>query len=335
MSKNDKAIALVGLPDSGKTVLLTTLFQGPDWSIQELNRDTIYFLAEKKDEIKNGHWPAPTPDNQKAKELIFRVARNGSNASIILKSNDFGGEGWRNFIEKYCEFNGDKDIDEDDKDICEFLKSAAAVAVCVDFEKLFDGDLDQKWIVQAVLNFIENNKLSIPVAIVATKYDRIENFLIQKYDIPSYSNPRINALLNKEPLSSNPDIELKYLKSVENIIREEFGSGIWEKLGHGNVFFVAAIPEDTESYCVEEGKFAPLREARAIGIRRLETWFFSKAKNAVLRANLNKFLLPGGLVLGGIVVGSFFFPSAGLALVLGGVAMPCKKKITKFLKNKK
>ena len=107
----------------------------------------------------------------------------------------------------------------------------------------------------------------------------IEKYLNKKYDVPQSTLPEIADFLVGNSSQTNcitPDDVLRYLEVVENIVRGEFGDYIWKKIGLRNVFFVAAVQEDTGNYSYEDEKFAPQREFKSIGIKSLESWFLYK-----------------------------------------------------------
>ena len=327
MSTEDKSVALVGLPDSGKTVLLTALFQGKEWNIQPLSKETFTFLHEKKKEIEDGKWPAPTPDNIKAKELVFRVTKNSS-SSIILKSRDFAGESWKGFINKYGDYNSPCNANSGDEDICNFLKNAAAVAICIDLEKFFDGDLEQKWMIQAVLNYLEKNDLSTPVSLVITKYDKIAATLKEKYKISDFTVKELIKKVEKDPaFKGKPYNEIwkraQWLHYFEanRINHDIFGRTIALKIGSKNTFFVAAVQEDTERYSREEKKCLPKRNSGPIGINPLETWIFDQTESAITSDKLKKarpFLVAVVFLIAAVIIGTYEY-GVGMALAIIGI----------------
>ena len=306
MSKR-RSIAIVGLPDCGKTVLLTELFRSDKWKIQPLNKDTMIFLEQKRQDIKNGKWPEPTPDNIKAKEFIQRVHSATNKSYIDLKFRDFAGETWKRFINTYCELEKTPDGSEEAQEICDFLNRSVAVAICVDLEKLFDNDINQRWIIQAILNYLEKQNLSIPIALIITKYDVVKDVLREKYNITDNDKA---ALLTKV-------IGINSAKITKE-----------------SIFAVSAVQADPERYSDKAQKYLPKKNSKPIGLSQVENWFFeeyNRAETAEIVKNIFSFW-PAYLIIGGIILGNLY-PELQMITVAGVFSALLKLGLGKIIKK--
>ena len=312
-----RPIAIVGLPDCGKTVLLTGLFKSDKWKIESLNKDTMIFLEQKRQEIKNGKWPEPTPDNIKAKTFIQRIYSTSAKSSVILKFRDFAGETWSRFINTYCEFDKALSPSDEGRELCDFLNESAAIAICIDLEKLFDNDINQKWITQAILNYLEKQHLSIPVALVITKYDNVKPLLQERGInglVLSDTRHEINLKANKRRL-------LKIIGINSSKVTEEY------------VFAVSVVQSDLERYSDETQKYLPRKDSKPIGVSELENWIVKSYNTSVFIDKVKKFFKfwPMYIVLAGTI---FCFTFIGQLVLYAGIIL-CMLYPFCFKPNKK
>lgn len=175
----ERSVAIVGMPECGKSVLLTVLCKRRAYR-EALNEETFNWERKHIGILELGNWSEweSTDPSTKAPELKWRV-KHGK-CSHILQSRDFAGELWRNFISKYG--NADtKHVGGDDDEIATFIKSSFSIIVCVDLQKIINGDTDSAkniWMVQAVKNFLNSRHIPLDrMAIAITKYDAIRDFV--------------------------------------------------------------------------------------------------------------------------------------------------------------
>lgn len=162
----DKHIALVGLPNSGKTALLTALCLRRE-ECTPANSESADFCKKNFEIFKNGKWEnwKSTDPNSKVLELEFLLSFKKS--KIILQSEDFAGEVWDKFIDA-----GDEQVKSK---IGHFLKNAKVVAICFDLQ--IKDDYKQRFMVKNICDFLKKNKFLCDVGLVITKYDAIEDFI--------------------------------------------------------------------------------------------------------------------------------------------------------------
>ncbi len=166
---NNKYIAFAGLPNSGKTTLLTALCVHRDCT--PLNSKSRDFMCVKFPIFKSGDWSEweSTDISEYLSELEFELTfKEGQ--SVVLKSRDFAGETWKDF--------GNLGDDQEESEIGKFLKDSSAVVICFDLQAAVDdqdSDYRQRFFVTNIREFCRKNKCRM--GLVVTKYDAVKDYV--------------------------------------------------------------------------------------------------------------------------------------------------------------
>lgn len=165
---NNKYIAFAGLPNSGKTTLLTALCVHRDCT--PLNSKSRDFMCEKFPIFKSGDWSkwTATDVNEHLLNLEFELTFKGQ--KVVFKSRDFAGETWKKF--------GELGDDQEKSEIGQFLKDSSEVVVCFDLQAALDNeyyDYKQRFFVHNIYSFCRKNKYNI--GLVVTKYDAVKDYV--------------------------------------------------------------------------------------------------------------------------------------------------------------
>ena len=261
MAVNIPNVSIVGYPGCGKTVLLSVLCGQKHYTPG--NKAALDF-AENLKILKEGKWPAATDPETRASELVWSVFKQ--DCQRIVKTRDFAGEIWSDFIKKYGDINcispGGNNCE-----IAKFLGDSAAIAVCVDLEDIFnetDNATNQKWVVHAVWNYLQaSNASTSQMAIILTKFDKVE------------------ALVEQQG-------------GIEKVVKDIFGEVLGATL-KDRIFPVSAVQTE---YDYAANKPIPVKNFSPSGLKKFEDWILTKIDKAIVKNYIsNHWYYWGGCLL--------------------------------------
>jgi len=246
MSVNIPNVSIVGYPGCGKTVLLSVLCGQKHYTPG--NRAALDF-AEKLKMLKSGKWPAATDSESKASELVWNVSKQG--CQRVVKTRDFAGEIWGDFIKKYGDINGTSPAGND-CEIAKFLADSAAIAVCVDLADIFnetDNASNQKWVVQAIWNYLRvSNASPSQMAIILTKFDKVKDLIAEQ-------------------------------GGIDKVMGEIFGKVMIASL-KDRIFPISAVQTEYDHVA---NKPIPVKNFSPTGLNKFEEWILSRIDKAVVK----------------------------------------------------
>ncbi len=230
-------IAIIGLPDSGKTSFLTRLICRQKY--ESCSSDSNAFIERNRRILENDNWEEweATDSLQKTEILKWEITRYDGK-KFILKFKDFAGETWKDFINQY----GKQVCDvEQQNEIESFIKNSVAVVICYDLEAVWGNpDDDQKWMVTAVKRCL-GDSADVELGLVVTKWDAVKDRVIED-------------------------------GGLESVLKKNLGDGIMEYLS-GRIFPVSIAEFEFDP---ERKIDVPICNSAATGFDAVDKWLFGR-----------------------------------------------------------
>lgn len=236
-------IAIIGTEGSGKTILATVWARRLAYSnadnlfLSDKNTDTEKYVDQAWQTLNKGEWPLSTPPGTQT-ELDWDL--NYADIKYPIKLLDLPGQDLRNFFnDRYDTLSTDKQA------LFNYVSSASLVIAVVNLERIVKNPgSDDRFVLSAIVRFLEQNAESQHLYFVFTAWDKVAATILEKYG-------SLMEYIRKE------------LTPFHNRCKEA-----WKQEGKG-IYFLAVAPVAQIVYDVKQQKYVPKKDFKSYNLGNL------------------------------------------------------------------